>query len=232
MGLLALLQTPRWLAGRESPGEPLADQFPLRTAQTRARMAGTQAAAAAAARILGDLKTLERRYGFAVAPSAVRLRSAVLLHRAGHKAEAWKVFGRMLADPSLGGAPALRPIMESEIYARMRMALEREGCHNPAITPAVLSYATRAQFYEMHDRRAELDVLRSEACFDRHFTPLLERARLVSILPALHALVEEHLGSLPALDIATFRAALEALRRNPPDAAAAAPDRPGQTKQR
>ena len=78
------------------------------------------------------------------------------------------------------------------------------------------------------NRSDQIDIV----VFDRHFTPLLERARLVSILPALHALVEEHLGSLPALDIATFRAALEALRRNPPDAAAAAPDRPGQTKQR
>lgn len=212
MGVLSLLRVGRWGAVRESQDEVAAKL--LRAASARRR--SMAAAASSAAESLGDLKTLERRYGAGVAPAAVRLRTAVLLHRAGHKAEAWSAFERLLADPALGGSPTVRPIIQSEIYSRMRMALEREGCQNPAITPAVLSYATRVQFYALQGRRSELQALRAAERFDRHFSPLLERARLVEILPALRALMDEQLKLLPALDLAALAAAVERLRRSPP----------------
>jgi hypothetical protein len=210
MGVLNLLRLRRSPAARETPvGGPGPG-----AAGTRRR--SVAAAAEAAAGALDDLKTLEQRYGAGVAPAAVRLRNAVLLHRGGRKTEAWAAFGRLLADPALGGSPRLRPIMQSEVYSRMRMALEREGCPNLAVTPAVLSYATRAQFYALDGRRAALEAMRTAARFDRHFTPLLERARLVPVLPALRALVDAHLKSLPAIDLAALETALEALRRRLP----------------
>jgi hypothetical protein len=212
MGVFRLLRVARWTTA----GESETPAKPHRVASARPR--SVAAAAVAAARAIDDLKTLEQRYGAGVAPAAVRLRNAVLLHRAGRKAEAWTAFEQLLADPALGGSPTVRPAMQSEIYSRMRMALEREGCQNPAITPAVLSYATRAQFYALQGRRAQLDRLCTAESFDRHFTPLLERARLVPTLPALRALANEHLQSLPALDVAALSAALEELRRRPPGA--------------
>jgi hypothetical protein len=218
MGVLSLLRVSRWGAVRESPQEAPAAARGTSSA-SRPSMA---AAAASAAEALGGLKALEQRYGAGVAPAAVRLRNAVLLHRAGHKAEAWAAFERMLADPALGGSPALRPIIQSEIYSRMRMALEREGCQNPAITPAVLSYATRAQFYALQGRRVELQTMRTPERFDRHFAPLLERARIAPMLPAVRALADEHLKSLPELDVAALTAAVEALRRQLPSAVARA----------
>ena len=217
MGVFSVLRGSRRRADGESHGETPAEPSPPRAAGARRRNAVVDAAAAAA--ILGDLKTLEQRYGAGIAPSAMRLRSAVLLHWTGRKSEAWAAFERLLADPALGGSAAVRPIMESEIYARMRMALEREGCHHAAITPAVLAYAKRAQFCERHGRHEELEVLRSDACFDRHFTPLLTRARLVSMLAALRALAQEYLQALAELDVAALEAALEGLRHDPPAAA-------------
>jgi hypothetical protein len=216
MGVLSLLRATRWGAARDSQDE---DAAKLQRASS-ARRRGLAAAASSATEALGDLRTLEQRYGAGVAPAAVRLRNAVLLHRAGHKSEAWSAFEKLLADPALGGSPALRPIIQSEIYSRMRIALEREGCQNPSITPAVLAYVTRAQFYAMQGWRAELDKLSAAACFDRHITPLLTRARLVPMLPALRALVDGCLKSLPELDAVALRAAVDQLRRKPPTAPA------------
>lgn len=215
MGVLSLLRVGRWDARAETVDEAAARA--LRAASARRR--SIAAAASSAAEALGDLKLLEKRYGAGVAPAAVRLRNAVLLHRAGHKAEAWSAFERLLADPGLGGSPALRPILQSEIYSRMRIALEREGCQNPSITPAVLSYATRAQFLALHGARDGLEALRAKGRFERHFTPLLQRARLVPILPALRALVDEHLKALPDLDVAALGAAVDDLRQTAPGAA-------------
>lgn len=212
MGLLTVLRSARRGAGRGPQGEAPGEQ--PGAAGSRGRSLAADAASAADA--LGDLKALERRYGAGVAPAAVRLRNAVLLHRAGHKAEAWAAFERLLADPALGGSPAVRPAMQSEVYARVRIALEREGCPNPALTPAVLSYATRAQFYALAGRDAQLDLLRRAARIDHHFTPLLERARLAPVLPALRRVLDEHLSSLPDLDLAALRAAIEALRLSAP----------------
>jgi hypothetical protein len=216
MGVLSLLRATRWGAARDSRDE---DAAKLQRASS-ARQRGLAAAASSASEALGDLRTLEQRYGPGVAPAAVRLRNAVLLHRAGHKSEAWAAFEKLLADPALGGSPAVRPIIQSEIYSRMRIALEREGCQNPSITPAVLSYVTRAQFCALQGWRAELDKLSAAACFDRHITPLLTRARLVPMLPALRALVDGYLKSLPELDAVALRAAVDQLRRKPPTAPA------------
>ena len=169
------------------------------------------------------LDALERHYGEWVAPAAVRIRAALLLHRSGRKNEAWLAFERLLADPALGGSSKVRPMLESEIYSRMRICHEREGCFNPALTPAVLSYSTRAQFFALQERVGELRALTAAPFFDRHFTPLLQRTRLLHALPALRTLVAGHLDSLPMLDIAGLRAAIEALRENPPSAPKRAP---------
>jgi len=230
MGVLSLLRISRRRTDRESQDAPVAQPSPPRAAGASHGRPGARAAAASA--VLGDLTTLEQRYGAGVAPAAVRLRGAVLLHRAGRKNEAWVAFNRLLADPALGGSQAIRPIIQSEVYSRMRMAHEREGCQNAAITPAVLSYVLRAQFYERQGRRAELDVLCSDTCFDNHFAPLLERARLAPLLPVLRALAGEHLRALPSLDVAALTAALEALRVRPPGPAASDPGRGDRAKQR
>lgn len=162
------------------------------------------------------LEALERHYGASVAPAAVRIREALLLHRSGRKSDAWAAFDQLLADHALGGSPAVRPMLESEIYSRMRICSEREGCFNAALTPAVLSYVTRAQFFKLQERNAEFKVLQSEPFLDRHFTPLIERARLVHARPALRTLVTGYLERLPELDLAALKSALEALRMTLP----------------
>ena len=169
------------------------------------------------------LEALERHFGAGVTPAAVRIRNAMVLHRSGRKNDAWLAFEQLLADPGLGGSPAVRPMLESEIYSRMRICHDREGCFNAALTPAVLSYATRAQFFAVQERQAELRVLQSAPFFDRHFAPLVERARLVHVLPALREVLNCYLDKLPMLDAAALRDAVETLRLNPPLAPRRAP---------
>jgi hypothetical protein len=149
----------------------------------------------AAAEAIGDLKHLEQRYGPSVAPAAVRLRSAVLMHRFGRKSEAWEMFRRLLEDPSACGDPAVRPIVQSEIYNRMRMALEREGCVQGAVTPAVLAYVLRVFYVTDLGREHEAAQLRTPERFEKHFAPLLTRARLTAHLTALRTLVLSRLKS-------------------------------------
>ena len=210
-----MLRAARWGAGRVS--ESKAPAKPVASAQARVRHHGGPADTEG----LVDLKLLERRYGPGVTPAAMRLRNAVLLHRAGKKEEAAAAFARMLADPELGGSPAMRAALKSEIYARVRAALEREGCHYASVTPAVLAYATRIQFYAIQGRGAELAALRGAERFDRHFGPLLARARLAAVLPALRALVDDHLKALPELDVAALETWVDELRRKPPTPARA-----------
>jgi hypothetical protein len=164
------------------------------------------------------LERLELQFGAAVAPAAARLREAVHWHRNGRKADAWKTFEALLADPEMGGSAQVRPAIESEIYARMRVCLEREGCFNPALTPAALSYAARAKFFAVQGREAELLALRAPAFFDRLFMPLLERARLQHAMPRFRMLVEDQLRAMPMVDLHALQEKVDFFRQNPPEA--------------
>jgi hypothetical protein len=162
-----------------------------------------------------SLERLEHEFGNAVAPAAARLRGAIDLHRNGRKADAWVELEALLADPCVGDAAHVRPAIESEIYSRMRICFEREGCFNPALTPAVLSYATRAKFYAVQGRQAELMALRSPEFFDRYFMPLLERARMQNDLARLRTLVEEQLRAMPMIDLHALKDMIESFRVSP-----------------
>jgi hypothetical protein len=164
-----------------------------------------------------SLDRLEQQFGHEVAPAAARLREAVQWHRSGRKADAWAAFDALLADREVGGSAHVRPAVESEIYSRMRVCLEREGCFNPALTPAVLCYASRAKSYAVQGRQAELLALRSPEFFDRFFMPLLERARLQHAIARLRSLVEEQLKSIPMVDLHALREKIESFRLNPPE---------------
>jgi hypothetical protein len=166
-----------------------------------------------------SLERLEAQFGAEVAPAAKRLREAVEWHRTGRKADAWVAFELLLSDPEMGGSAQLRPGLESEVYARMRVCYEREGCFNPALTPAALSYAARAKFFAVHGRDAELAALRSPAFFEKLFMPLLERARLQSAMPRFRMLVEDQLRAVPMVDLHTLREKIEYFRLNPPQSA-------------
>ena len=221
MGVLKLWRAARGRSARNvDTGLGAVDTPPAAAPLAGARVRVERHGGPADTEALDDLKTLERRYGPGVAPTAMRLRNAVLLHRAGRKAEAWAAFAKLLADPELGGSPAVRPALLSETYSKMRVAHEREGCPGASITPAVLSYVTRVQFHALQGQEAVLAVLRSAERFDRHFAPLLARARLTPVLPALRQLVDDHLQALPEVDVAGLEAWVEELRRRPPSAPA------------
>ena len=207
MGVMQLLRAVRPERSRAAPRRPAAEPEPA---------AGRDAAVKRTTGASPGLEALERHYGAGVTPAAVRIRDALLLHRSGRKSDAWAAFEQLLADPALGGSPAVRPMLESEIYSRMRICSEREGCFNAALTPAVLSYVTRAQFFQVQERKAEFKVLQSVPFLDRHFTPLVERARLVHALPALRTLVTGYLDRLPEFDVAALKSSLEALRMTLP----------------
>lgn len=160
------------------------------------------------------LDVIERCYGLPVAPAAVRIRRAVLLHRSGRKADAWAMFDLLLADHELGGSATLRPILHSEIYARMGTCLEREGCFHAALTPTVLSYATRAQFFSIQERRSELKYLLSPGVFDRFISPLLARARLEHVLVSVRGILRHHLERLPQLNVDELRGSVDYICRN------------------
>ncbi|MEI8298492.1 MAG: hypothetical protein WCH32_10755 [Pseudomonadota bacterium] len=165
-----------------------------------------------------NLERLEQEFGHAVAPAASALREATQWHRNGRKADAWVAFEQMLSDPTMGGSAQVRPAIESEIYSRMRICFEREGCFNPALTPAVLSYATRAKFYAVQGREAELQALRSPEFFERYFMPLLERARVQHAMAKFRMVVEDQLRAMPMVDLHVLKNAVEAFRLNPPSA--------------
>jgi len=168
-----------------------------------------------------SLERLEQEFGSEVAPAAARLRAALQAHRTGRKADAWVEFDALLADPSMGGSAQVRPGIESEIYSRMRICFEREGCFNPALTPAALSYAMRAKFYAVQGREAELLALRSPVFFDRYFMPLLERARVSHAIGHFRMLVEDQLRSIPMVDLHVLKEKIEAFRLDPPELASA-----------
>ena len=201
MGVLSFLRATK------KPAAPVAAAPAARTAPGARRSADA------------TLDRLEQDFGSEVAPVAARLREAVQWHRSGRKADAWVELEALLADPTMGASAQVRPAIESEIYSRMRVCFEREGCFNPALTPAVLSYATRAKFYAVQGREAELLALRSPEFFDRYFLPLLERARIQQGLARLRMLVDDQLRSMPMVDLHTLKEKIDFFRLNPPEAA-------------
>ncbi len=202
MGVLSFLRATK---------KPVAPAAPAAVTRAKAARPGARRSPDA------SLDRLEEEFGHEVAPAAARLREAVQWHRNGRKADAWVELEALLADPSTGATAQVRPAIESEIYSRMRICFEREGCFNPALTPAVMSYATRAKFYAAQGREAELLALRSPEFFDRYFMPLLERARLQHGIARFRVLVEEQLRSMPMVDLHVLKDKVDAFRLNPPE---------------
>ena len=207
MGVLNFLRVGR----RQNAAEPATVAKPAKSASYGAARKNADV----------GLERLKEQFGSEVAPLVARLREAVQWHRNGRKADAWVALEELLSDPTIGGSTHVRPAVETEIYNCMRVCFEREGCFNPALTPAVLSYATRAKAYSVQGREAEFLALRSPDFFERYFSPLLERARVLHALPKFRALVEEHLTAMPMVDVHALRAAIEAFRLNPPGPAKA-----------
>ena len=142
---------------------------------------------------------------------AARIRYAVFLHRCGRHETARDAIDSLLRDPRLGGSASIRPMVESQIYESMRGCLEREGFFVAAVTPALLSYGCRCQFYCLQGRHKEFEQLRSPGVFDLQFVPLFRRAQVLHSMSAIRAVVDRHLEALPNLDINRFRDALTEL---------------------
>ena len=162
------------------------------------------------------LERIEARFGAAAKPAGARIREAFLWHRTNRKADAFVAFQAMLADPNLASDPKARMALEGEIHSRLRRCYEREGCFSPALVEAALAYAARAKVFAAENQEDSLHQLRDPEFFDRHFKPLLERARLPHASVKFRAIVEAQLKTLPMVDMGAMREALEQFRQNPP----------------
>ena len=58
--------------------------------------------------------------------------------------------------------------------------------------------------------------MRDAEFFVRYFKPLLSRARVEHAQAKFRSLVEEHLATLPMVDMVALKAAVETFRLNPP----------------
>ncbi len=162
------------------------------------------------------LEKIEARFGAAARPAAARIREAFMWHRTGRKADAFAAFHAMLADPSLVDDPKARIAIEGEILGRLRVCYEREGCFSPALVEAALAYALHAKAFAVDGREEALQKMRDPEFFDRYFKPLLERARLLHASVKFRAIVDAQLKTLPLVDTAAMREALDQFQRNPP----------------
>ena len=162
------------------------------------------------------LEKIEARFGASVQPAAARIREAFAWHRTGRKADAFAAFHAMLADPRLVEDAKARIAIEGEILGRLRLCYEREGCFSPALVEAALAYATHAKAFAVEGREEALQKMRDPDFFDRYFKPLLERARLAHANVKFRAIVDTQLKTLPMVDMAAMREALDQFQRNPP----------------
>jgi hypothetical protein len=163
------------------------------------------------------LERIEARFGGRVRPAGVRIREAFLWHRTGRKADAFAAFHGMLADPQLvADSPAARVALEAEIHARLRLCYEREGCFTQALVETALTYAVRAKAVAAEGNAAALQQLRDVEFVQRYFRPVLERARLPHAHVRFRAILDEHLKTLPMVDTAALKEALERFCQNPP----------------
>ena len=175
-----------------------------------------QAAAAAKPSREAGLEKLEADFGVGLRSTTHRIREAVNWHRTGRKSDAWAAFDAMLSDPEFVAVPAARLPAEAEVYAWMRLCHEREGCFAAALTPAVLTYVTRLRQYAAEHRAEAVATMREPEFFVRYFKPLLVRARVEHAQAKFRSVVEEHLSTIPMVDMVALKEAVEAFRLNPP----------------
>ena len=98
-----------------------------------------------------------------------------------------------------------RAEFHADVYDKMRVCLEREGCFVEATGYVVASYASLVRACHLGGRSSALGTLRAPEFFDARITPYLSRTRATDRLADLRALVDRHLGKLPALDVERLR---------------------------
>jgi hypothetical protein len=162
------------------------------------------------------LEKIEARFGASVQPAAARIREAFAWHRTGRKADAFAAFHAMLTDPLLVQDAKARVAIEGEIFGRLRLCYEREGCFSAALVEAAMAYAMHAKAYAVDGREEALQKMRDPDFFDRYFKPLLERARLPHASVKFRAIVDAQLKTLPMVDVTALREVLDQFHRNPP----------------
>ena len=124
------------------------------------------------------------------------LRLPQFLHAAGKPAEALAEYERLLATRAQAEAAEIRPMMESQVYDKMRLLHTREAALIPAIRCAALAHVRWAYGLFLQKRSAEL-AESTAAGGEATIRPLLKKLKREAIVAKVCEAVSHECAGFP-----------------------------------
>ncbi len=140
----------------------------------------------------------------------VFLRLPLYLQEAGRKDEAWREFNLLLTSgyQNMFKATWSWHLMESKIYDKMRLVLQRDGKQLMAISFGVISYIKelRCELEKPKDIKDENYIAKAQQLdsLDSMLNPLLKKAKKLEKNQECIVLLSEWVKSLPRIDDMIF----------------------------
>jgi tetratricopeptide (TPR) repeat protein len=140
----------------------------------------------------------------------VFLRLPLYLQEAGRKDEAWREFNLLLTSgyQNMFTATWSWHLMESKVYDKMRLVMQRDGKQSMAISFGVISYIKelRSELEKPKDIKDESYIEKAQQLdsLNSMLEPLLKKAKKLDKLQESTILVSEWIKSLPRTDDMIF----------------------------
>lgn len=142
------------------------------------------------------------------------LKLPMYLQYAGRRDEAWRALNALMTGYVLSTAKLneqVLPMMQSEIYDKMRLFWQREGEASRAVKYGVLSHMHWLLGLHRQHRRDELRDCASRETVEAVVKPLLKKAKSLHQTTAICKLIESEVRKLPNVDVNSLGAIVDQL---------------------
>lgn len=146
-------------------------------------------------------------------PIEIFLRLPLYLQTAGQNDEAWKEFNRLLKEGYLNQNKnkEIVPMVESTIYDKMRLFLQRQKKYDKAISYGIYSILSHALGLYNQKRVKELQSYTDNDFITDKITTLLKKAKKLDLLEDIMQVTKGELNNIPNISFEYFSEKIEAL---------------------
>lgn len=146
-------------------------------------------------------------------PIETFLRLPLYLQTAGQTKEAWEEFNKLLKNgyPNQNKCKEIVPMVESTIYDKMRLFLQRQKEYDKAISYGIYSILSHALGLYNQKRIEELKSYTDNEFITDKIATLLKKAKKLDLLENVVKITRMELNKLPNISFEYFSEKVEAL---------------------
>lgn len=141
------------------------------------------------------------------------LRLPLYLQAANRSEEAWNEFNCLLKNgyPNQNKIKELIPMVESNIYDKMRLFLQREKQFDKAVSYGSFSIICQALGLFYQKRNTEFKAVTEKSHLIERITPLLKKSKKLHLLAQTIDIVQNSLDEIPNISFENFTKKVEAI---------------------